>query len=101
MARRVLLPLAGDRQADAAEANNSLRRAGGFSPDLLARLEAGAREAAPGFAEMRKTFQTPCHTAQGNLGPDAPLSAYGEFWSDANCEARLDRILARRAGGQS
>jgi hypothetical protein len=47
---------------------------------------------------MRKLFQTPSPVASGNLGPDAPLSAYGEFWSDENCKARIDRIVAKRAG---
>jgi hypothetical protein len=69
-------------------------RAKDISAELLARIQAGARAAAPNAAAMRELFQTPSPIVQGSLGYDAPLRAYGEFWSDANCKARIDRILA-------
>src|SRR5262249_50273377 len=94
VARGVLLPVDGGRGPNPSEPSSSLRRAKDPSPDLIARLEAGARDYAAKHGAALAEMQKRSSVAAGFVGWDAPLSAYGDYWSEASCKARLDRIVA-------
>ena len=82
LARGLLLPVDGGREVDADEANNSLRRAKDFAPELLARLEANGREYAAKYGNPFDWFGKPRDPSGNSVaGSAADINEHGTHWS--------------------